>query len=412
MPLDNMTMAFPDTFDESALRAAPARAPFDELTLAFLNAVSRRLMQDTRSRAYPDVVTLAFWLRRGSLEQLKRSHAREKSGQVALGRGIVFHIAPGNVAVNFAYSLAAGLLAGNNNIVKLATRSFPQTDIILDALRAVCALPEYAAIAQGLAIVRYSADDAATTFFSSLCDIRVIWGGDATVDTIRRIPLPPRSTEVLFADRTAYCAIKAGALLAAGDLATLARGFYNDTYLMDQNACSSPRMVAWQGTADEIAAAKARFWPAVHTVVQQEYTLASVLAVDKYTRLLEDTIRYDGIRREESPDNLITRVHFPTPLPPDIGEVRSAGGYFVEADISSLDELAPIIDRKVQTLTHFGFSPEELAGFVTRNALPGIDRIVPIGQAMAFDLVWDGYDLTTTLSRVCAVSAATASVPE
>ena len=29
----------------------------------------------------------------------------------------------------------------------------------------------------------------------------------------------------------------------------------------------------------------------------------------------------------------------------------------------------------------------------------GIDRIVPIGQALNINLVWDGYDLTTKLTR-------------
>jgi hypothetical protein len=57
----------------------------------------------------------------------------------------------------------------------------------------------------------------------------------------------------------------------------------------------------------------------------------------------------------------------------------------------------------VQTLTYFGVPREELASFVRRNRVRGIDRIVPVGEAMDIGLTWDGYDLIRTLSRVCDV---------
>ena len=37
--------------------------------------------------------------------------------------------------------------------------------------------------------------------------------------------------------------------------------------------------------------------------------------------------------------------------------------------------------------------------FVIKNRLHGIDLIVPVGAAMDIDIVWDGYDLVTMLSR-------------
>jgi hypothetical protein len=35
--------------------------------------------------------------------------------------------------------------------------------------------------------------------------------------------------------------------------------------------------------------------------------------------------------------------------------------------------------------------------------LTGIDRIVPIGNALDIDFKWDGYDLIKTLSRIVSV---------
>ena len=40
----------------------------------------------------------------------------------------------------------------------------------------------------------------------------------------------------------------------------------------------------------------------------------------------------------------------------------------------------------------------------TMNNFNGIDRVVPIGQALNINLVWDGYDLTTKLSREIEIS--------
>ena len=39
---------------------------------------------------------------------LKKEYKKDES--LRLGRGIIFHIAPSNVPINFAYSLVAGLL--------------------------------------------------------------------------------------------------------------------------------------------------------------------------------------------------------------------------------------------------------------------------------------------------------------
>ena len=38
----------------------------------------------------------------------------------------------------------------------------------------------------------------------------------------------------------------------------LAQNFYNDTYAVDQNACSSPHLMLWKGKSKIIA--KKKFW--------------------------------------------------------------------------------------------------------------------------------------------------------
>ena len=114
------TLLSPLSVDWETFRTLPASEPFADETIAYLNALSSSLLADSRSRLYPDVVTFAFFCRKANLVKLRDLY--KKDGVVRLGRGIAFHIAPGNVPVNFGYTLVAGMLAGNNNIVRVSSK--------------------------------------------------------------------------------------------------------------------------------------------------------------------------------------------------------------------------------------------------------------------------------------------------
>lgn len=97
--------------------------PFDERIIGFLNSLSKQLMANAIAKTYPDVVTLAFWMRKSSMMKQKQRFSND-TGDIQLGRGVVFHIAPSNVPVNYAYSLITGLVTGNVNIVRVPSKDF------------------------------------------------------------------------------------------------------------------------------------------------------------------------------------------------------------------------------------------------------------------------------------------------
>ena len=47
----------------------------------------------------------------------------------------------------------------------------------------------------------YEHNNQITEFFSKNCDIRVIWGGDNTINQIRSIAIKPTAIELSFADK-------------------------------------------------------------------------------------------------------------------------------------------------------------------------------------------------------------------
>lgn len=378
------------------LRAMPdtaSKVPFAEDVLAYLNEVSRHLRADPAARAYPDVLTLAFWMRRASTAALKARFHRE-DGNLRFGRGIVFHIAPSNVAVNYAYSLATGLLMGNANIVRVSSKDFAQVRIINSALAA--ALKGYPQCAAYLCLIRYGRQYAINDYLSALADTRVIWGGDATIAELRQSPLAPRADEITFADRYSIAVIDSDYYLEQPNKQRIAEQFYNDTYLTDQNACTSPRLIVWMGK--EKAAAQQQFWDMLYALTEKKYDLQPVQAVNKLTSACLAAAALPVVEISPHPDNLILRLRVPT-LEANMMDYKDNSGYFFEYDCDDILDLRKLCnDKRCQTIVYLG-SHAALEPLL-RSGIKGVDRVVPMGSSMDFDLLWDGYDLYSRLTRV------------
>ncbi|WP_195654839.1 acyl-CoA reductase [Bacteroides sp. 1001136B_160425_E2] len=383
--------------DEEFQQSYPL-SPFSDEVILYLNELSSILLRMPEIRHYPDVVTFAFFCRKANLLRLQKEHA---TNSLRLGRGLVFHIAPSNVPVNFAYSLICGLLSGNNNIVRLPGKQFRQVDLIVEAIRTLSGDERFDTVSRMVHLIKYERGGIETTTYSALADVRVIWGGDETIRTIRQSPLPPRSYDIAFADRYSVCVLNAISILEESSLDKIIEGFYNDTYLFDQNACSAPQLMVWVGTADKIEKAKEYFWTALQQYVDRKYKLEPILAVDKLSTFYRQAILSDVIK-EENKNNNLWRVRL-RELSSDIPQYRCAGGYFSEYSTNDFNDLASIVTTKYQTLAYFGFSKDELQQFVLNNHIKGIDRIVPIGKTTDFSLIWDGYDLITMLSREISI---------
>lgn len=366
---------------------------FSEAACAFLSALSARILTDTAARAYSDVVTLGFWCRPAALRQMQRVYEAEKN---RIGRGIVFHIAPSNVAVNFAYSCLAAFLAGNASIVRLPSKAFPQVDVLCRIFTET--LAEFPALLSYFLFVRYGHAQEVNEHYSRMCQTRVIWGGDATIEEMRRAPLAPRANEITFADRHSLVVLDADAYLAAADKERIAQDFYNDTYLSDQNACTAPHFIIWLGAAEKVKAAQEIFWSTLHTLVGARYTLQGVQAVDKLTQLYRLGV-YAAARQVPMEDNLITRVCV-AKLTEELAAYKAGSGFFIEYRAQELAEIRPLCGISCQTLSYYGVERDSLLREVLAMRPAGVDRIVPMGRTMDFALVWDGVDLIRTMSRV------------
>ena len=391
---------FPEEIDVEAFLSKSSFEPFSDVAVNYLNALSKEITKHPKIRLYPDVATFSFFCRRSNILSLKKKYFL--NDVIRLGRGIAFHIAPSNVPVNFAYSLITGILAGNLNIVRVPSKNFEQIDIICEAIERVSKTSEHDFISSRLALVRYNRTNSATNYFSSICDVRIIWGGDETISQIRENKIPPRSFDVTFSDRYSLCAINADKYVKEKSPDKLVKDFYNDTYLFDQNACTAPHLLIWLGSEENVTIAKRIFWDSLYEFVKLKYSVQPVIAVDKLTSFYNQSVHMNQVTKTITPDNLIWRIELQD-LIKNIDEYRCNSGYFSEYHATSLSEIKNIVNRKYQTLSYYGISKIELNNFIIHEKPKGIDRIVPIGKTTDFSLNWDGFDLIKALSRVIEV---------
>jgi len=167
--------------------------------------------------------------------------------------------------------------------------------------------------------------------------------------------------------------------------------------LVDQNACSSPHLIIWYD--DKFSTGRKKFWHKLNNHAEKKYKPPLISSMDKITKLHEDIIKLENFKKHSVISNNLYVITLKN-LNEEICKLRGRWGYFYEYSTKNLDNCFNILNKTCQTLTYYGFSKKFLKNLITKNNIEGIDRIVPIGQALNISLNWDGYDLNKALSRI------------
>jgi len=367
---------------------------YSKLSLSFLRDFSQELRKDKEVQKYPNLIYLMFWC-----NNLLNSIKRDNNEFLRLGRGLAFHICPSNVPTNFIYSFLFGLLSGNSNIVKMPSKKFKEKNIILSIIKKLFKKNFYKDLRNSNSFIQYSDKDEATKKLSAISDVRIIWGGDKTINDVRKNWIPEKAIDVTFADRYSFSLINIDKLKKESNtrLFSIVKNFYYDGYMMNQMACNSPHFVFWLGKKD--LRFQNKFWSILSNIVDKKFTFDEVHAVDKYSNLMENIIKNQNfldIKRIKNNVFVVT----PNSKLKNIEEIRGVNGIFFQKNIKNILMLKFFISKKCQTISYYGVSKNEFKEFLSKNNLFGVDRIVPLGQALEIDLIWDGYDVIKSLSRV------------
>jgi hypothetical protein len=378
------------------LNTARPPAPFAPELLAFGASLAGRLRREAGGR--PELQALAYWMRGSALRKLAADHAALGSDQVMLGRrGTILHIPPSHVDTMFVYPWLLSTMVGNRNIVRLSPHLGEHTAHIVEVLRDVLAADGFEGIQASTAMVQYDHDASVTDELSAACDLRVIWGGDATVHAVRASPLPAHATDLTFPDRFSLAAVHAESylMLAAPARTQLVERFGNDAYPFGQLACSSPRVVVWIGGPTKAAEAATDFFDRLAPIAQR-YPVPAATALAKMGYAHRAAIDWPvvGIDLYGSALTVLRLDEYPP-----MHDEFCGAGTFLSLRLGSLADLVPHVRRRDQTLAQYGFDRPAVLDFVAALDGRGIDRIVPIGEALSFHRIWDGRDLLQAFTR-------------
>jgi hypothetical protein len=375
-----------------------ATAAFDELRMQLVENVSSAILKRGAGQSSAGVTHFAYWTRRKALRAMVagfKSHA--PADCIARPRGLAFHLPPQNVETVFLYSWVISYLCGNANVVRLPTELGQDMTNLLDIFLA--ALAEQGDRSQQF--VRYQATEETNRALSALADVRVVWGGDAKIAAFAHLPTRPGGKSVWFGDRRSLGMLNGETVqgLDPDQRRALAERLHNDIFVFDQMACSSPLrlFVVGEGDAcgegvrlllDELSATAARRGGAAATghVIRKMVESMSLAAAGHAHRVVRHS-------------NELTTVEVRRPT-----SYSTVGGGFLEvAYAPTMEAVIPTLAENVQTIIHFGFEPAQLHAFALAIPPLCVTRIIPAGEALDFDAIWDGYDLAAELTRLLRV---------
>ena len=370
--------------------------PFNNQSLNFLSDFSKELKKEKKNYKYPDLIYLIFWT---SYKKIKEVKEKFISKNIRLGRGLIFHICPSNVPTNFIYSFFFGLLSGNSNIVKVPSKIFAEKNIILSTINKLFNKKKYLGLKNSNFFIQYNEKIEKTRKISSICDGRTIWGGDKTINEVRKIWIPERAVELTFADRYSLSILDLNKLtkIKGQEIKLICKKFFYDTYMMNQSACNSPHFVFWVGKKNNNF--QQRFWKEINNIAKKKFVLDENIAVNKYSNLIKNMIDQKDFQDIKIFKNYLYVIN-PNKNIKNIENVRGISGIFFQKNITNIIELKKFITKKCQTVTYFGLNKKQIKSFLLKNNLLGIDRVVPIGKALDINFIWDGYDVIESLSRI------------
>jgi len=353
-------------------------------------------------------VALGYWLRRANVDSLAENFERRQCAApdtVFAPVGRVFHVAPSNIDTVFVYSWALSYLCGNQNVVRVSSSENHLQSRLLALLSQL--MRDDAELAAGNRFCTYEHDERINEMLSLWSTHRVLWGGDETVTQLRAVPLSPHASERIFGNKFSYGVMSIAAYLAASADAVerLAAGFFNDVFWFDQMACSSPHLLIWIGGVEQLDPALDRFHRTLAKEIERRrYRSATSSAMHRLNFVFNWACEVDLRADLNHADFLAVRL----PDGPPWSKEICGAGLFAHQRADHLWQVAELGGQGDQTVTHFGFSRAELRELARTAGAKGVDRFVPVGEALTFDPVWDGYDLIGDFLRHVTVRASAA----
>lgn len=368
---------------------------FENEIINFFDVISKKILSEKKYKEFPDLVAYGFWCRKKNLLNISKNYPKKQ-----IGRGLVFHICPSNIPLNFAFSLAFGLLSGNCNLVRLPSIEFSQVKLINNLINKIIKKKEFKNLKKKIFLISYNRSEEISKILSLKSDARMIWGGDETIKKFKYFETKPKCVDLTFSNRFSISLINSDVYSKLHQLERkkLANNFIKDCFTMDQQGCSSPKAVFWVGKS--IKKNKERFWIEINKSLKKKNDFNLAKANKKIYQIHKNILSSPQIYKFNSSNFQTIRLNLLKGKKNlNIEDFQAGYGTFIEIDIKTIKELKKYISEKCQTITQFGFESDHIKKVIIKENFRGIDRIVKMGMAFEISNIWDGYDIINILSR-------------
>lgn len=368
---------------------------FEAEIINFFDAVSNKILSEKKYKEFPDLVAFGFWCRKKNLLNISKNYPQKQ-----IGRGLVFHLSPSNVPLNFAFSLAFGLLSGNSNIVRLPSIEFSQVKLISNLINKIINKKEFKNLKKKIFLISYNRSEEISRALSLKSDARMIWGGDETIKRFKYFETKPKCVDLTFSNRFSISLINSNVYSKLNPLERkkLVNNFIKDCFTMDQQGCSSPKAVFWVGKS--IKKIKEKFWVEINKSLKKKNDFNLSKANKKIFQIHKNILSNPSIYKVNYSNFQTVRLNLlKRKKNLNIENFQAGYGTFIEIDIKTIKDLQKYISEKCQTITQFGFESDDIKRVIIKEKFRGIDRIVKMGMAFEISNIWDGYDIINVLSR-------------
>lgn len=385
------------------LKKTPLLPVLSAQAMLFIQHLSKQLLSDKNCRDFPELIALGFWLRKSNLHQLLQQQGGKQPLDSRKALGLVIHFTPANVDTMFIYSWIAALLLGNGSIVRVASKESELQTLLLTIINQLFSLNEHQEIAQRNCFISFSKQGDSTALLCANADARLIWGGDKSVAAILAHPAPSACVDLCFADKFSAAIL---ADINDNNQKSVGQLLWRDTQPYLQQACSSPRLLYWIKSHNNDSAHLFALLSDLNEYAKSNRQ-SGWCSLSQANEHLVTAQQIMARSTDEQQPELLALAAVSGILVKDISkqvlELHSGNGFFIcklcENIESAFDDIAKLNSQKLQTLSYCNLSPEILLKQKQAHAIVGIDRIVPLGQALDFSFHWDGYDLLYELSQ-------------
>lgn len=360
-------------------------SPWSNELIEVIADFSQYLLRHVDPVMNPELVALGFWCRKANLITLRSHYLNLDKKQSRQRVGGVFHVTPANVDTVFFYSLVLSVLSGNQNIIRLSSRSGFISQLLVNHLKDFLDA-NYQELNQFIAILRYDkVHGNITEALSSWCDLRVVWGSDQSIaDIDASFPI---EHQIIFPTRYAILVMH---LSSMSDVDEAAVKFVADTQPFKQQGCASPKAIFWLSTSEEIQRAFCEKIEEISNNKPTRFTTSEQTArlINLQTLSLENELPVNSLSMQPQYCHVqLSNISHKALLH------HQGFGLIFHQTITDVTQIT--ITNTLQNIGVYNLPENQLMRLTDLFN----KRIVKLGEALTFHYQWDGVDLLKAYTK-------------